>query len=100
MHTHNTPLSLRAVLVSLPIPFNPAVTQAALERSQACESTLTARLTELNSQLATSSVEGGSLRAHNGELLAELAALRYGGEGCEREREYVNCVGQELRQNR
>lgn len=50
--------------------------QSALERSQASESTLTARLAELNSQLASSSLEGGSLRAQNGELLSELAALR------------------------
>jgi hypothetical protein len=50
--------------------------QSALDRSQAAEATLTARLTELGSQLNTSSLEGGSLRAQNGELLAELAALR------------------------
>jgi hypothetical protein len=50
--------------------------QSALERSQASEATLTSRLAELNSQLASSSMEGGSLRAQNGELLSELAALR------------------------
>jgi hypothetical protein len=51
--------------------------QSALERSQAAESTFTARLADLTSQLASSSLEGGSLRAHNGELLSELAALRW-----------------------
>lgn len=52
--------------------------QSALERSQASEAALTSRVAELTSQLASSGVEGGSLRAQNGELLAELAALRWG----------------------
>jgi hypothetical protein len=51
--------------------------QSSLGRSQAAEANLTARLDELSGQLADSSVEGGSLRAQNGELLAELAALRW-----------------------
>jgi hypothetical protein len=54
-----------------------AALQSALDRSQAAEANLTTRLDELSGQLADSSVEGGSLRAQNGELLAELAALRW-----------------------
>lgn len=54
-----------------------AALQSALDRSQAAEANLTARLDELSGQLADSGVEGGSLRAQNGELLAELAALRW-----------------------
>jgi hypothetical protein len=52
--------------------------QSALERSQAGEAALTSRVLELNNQLANSSAEGGSLRTANGELLAELTALRCG----------------------
>lgn len=51
--------------------------QSALERSQQGEAALAARLNELNSQLASSSLEGCSLRQQNGELLAELTALRW-----------------------
>jgi chromosome segregation ATPase len=50
--------------------------QAQLDRANVNVETLTARLTELSSQLANSSEMGGSLRVQNSELVSELANLR------------------------
>jgi hypothetical protein len=53
-----------------------AALQAALERGGAHEAGLASRLAEVSGQLAAASEAGASLRAQNGELLAELASLR------------------------
>lgn len=50
--------------------------QAQLDRANVNVDTLTARLSELGQQLASSSELGGSLRMQNTELLIELTNLR------------------------
>lgn len=51
--------------------------QAQLDRANVNFDTLTARLADVNQQLASSSELGGSLRTQNTELLSELANLRW-----------------------
>lgn len=53
-----------------------AILQAQLDRANVNVDTLTARLSDLSQQLASSSELGGSLRSQNAELLSELANLR------------------------
>lgn len=50
--------------------------QAQLDRTNVNVDTLTARLNDVNQQLASSSELGGSLRMQNTELLHELTVLR------------------------